>query len=326
MNLGIIARADSTGLGVIGWEFCRNLKPKKILGVDLFAQRGYGAERSRLPGAEWAEGSPISEAQVEDFLDGLDTVLTFETAYGPHLFPMARARGVKSVLVVMPEYLPPYPKGQAPDLFVNPTPWRADRIPSPSMVLPIPIAFDRFRDVTPRGRGADLLRVVHPAGRIVGRDRNGTKLVEKSLPLFSDCLFEIRSQTGRKESDRERLNYWETYEETDLLVLPRRYGGLCLPMQEAAAAGIPTVLLDVEPYRAMGWPTELLVPARVIGSRRMRGNPIDHFDARPQTLARYVNAITADPGLYDDLREKVFSWAKERSWGKLSVFWESALS
>jgi hypothetical protein len=35
----------------------------------------------------------------------------------------------------------------------------------------------------------------------------------------------------------ERTDYWAVYDDVSLLLLPRRYGGLCLPMQEAAACG-----------------------------------------------------------------------------------------
>ena len=31
-------------------------------------------------------------------------------------------------------------------------------------------------------------------------------------------------------------NYWDAYDGYDALVLPRRYGGLCLPVQEGMAA------------------------------------------------------------------------------------------
>jgi hypothetical protein len=53
-------------------------------------------------------------------------------------------------------------------------------------------------------------------------------------------------------------NYLDQYKDGDVLVIPRKYGGLCLPMQEALAHGIPVIMPDIEPndYRVAettGW-------------------------------------------------------------------------
>jgi hypothetical protein len=322
MTLGIVGRADSTGLGTIGWEFVRHLRPGKVLGIDLSGERSYAPVRSRFPAStHWTSGFPTRD-EVGDFLDGCSTVLTFETPYGPDLFPMAREKGIRTVLVVMPEYLPTYGPGQGPDLFVNPTPWSPFKLPSPTMTIPIPIALDRFD--YPRIRPLDEpLRLVHPAGRIVGRDRNGTLLVEKAAKLFHVPV-ELAVQEGRPIV-RDLTNYFDVFVKADVLVLPRRYGGLCLPMQEAAAMGIPTVLLDVGGYREMEWPGTLLVPSSRIGARRMRGNQIVHYQTRPPLLARYVNALLDDEEHYEKTSVFVRSWAEARSWEALRGWWESVL-
>ena len=321
MTLGIVARADSTGLGSIGWEFVRHLNPEKVLGIDLSEERGYAPVRERFPAStHWTSGFPTRD-EIKSFLDDLTTVLTFETPYGPDLFLLARERGVKSVLVVMPEYLPSYSNpADGPDLYVNPTPWSPFPMPKPITTIPIPIALDRFE--YPRERGRPL-RLVHPAGRIVGRDRNGTKLVEKAAPLFHAPI-SLAVQSGRPGA-RDLTNYFDVFLEADLLVLPRRYAGLCLPMQEAAALGIPTVLLDFESYRAMDWPSSLLVPSSRDGVRRMRGNQIVHHETRPKLLAQYVNALLDDEDHYARTSTYVRQWAEARSWEKLLGWWESIL-
>ena len=40
MKLGLIARADNTGLGMQTWEFYRAMKPEKTLVVDISAMNG----------------------------------------------------------------------------------------------------------------------------------------------------------------------------------------------------------------------------------------------------------------------------------------------
>jgi len=322
VTLGIIGRADSTGLGVLGIEFVRHLRPDRVLGIDLSAERGYAPIRAYFPAStHWTSGFPTRE-EIGDFLDGLDTVLTFETPYGPDLFPMAREKGIRTVLVVMPEYLPSFGPGLGPDLYVNPTPWAPFKLPTPTVTIPIPIALDRFDYPVPREIGAPR-RLVHPAGRIVGRDRNGTLLVEKAAKLFSVPLC-LSVQSGRSEA-RDLRNYFDVFVTADVLVLPRRYGGLCLPMQEAAAMGIPTVLLDVGGYREMGWPSSLLVPSRKMSTRRMRGNQIVHHETRPQLLAQYVNLLLDDEDHYQRTSGFVREWAEARSWEKLRGWWESVL-
>jgi glycosyltransferase involved in cell wall biosynthesis len=96
-------------------------------------------------------------------------------------------------------------------------------------------------------------------------------------------------------------------------------------MQEAAAMGIPTVLLDVGGYREMEWPSSLLVPASKLSTRRMRGNVITHYETRATLLARYVNALLDDADHYKRTSEYVRGWAEARSWEKLRGWWESIL-
>lgn len=320
MTFGIIARADSTGLGVLGEEFVRNLDPEKVLGIDLSSERKYGPVRSRLPERTvWTKGRPSFE-EISDFLADLDSFLTFETEYYPGLFALARDRGVRSVLVVMPEYLVAYPKGEGPDLYVNPTPFLHEKLPDPKMILPVPIAFDRLEPNVPE----EKLRLVHSAGRIVGRDRNGTRIVEKTNEAkLLPYPIEIRSQTGRPGLDVEVPDYWRALDEIDVLILPRRYGGLCLPMQEASARGIPTILLDVPNYREMSYPSSLLVTAFSHGTRRMRSTIVHHFDARPRSLAARVKVLLDDPDAFEKARGQVLDWARARSWESLRGWWES---
>jgi hypothetical protein len=65
-------------------------------------------------------------------------------------------------------------------------------------------------------------------------------------------------------------NYWDGWEEGDVLLYPHKWDGCSLPMHEALAAGMPVMTTRFWPFTAMG-----VMPPR-------RGPPIE-----PELLARY---------------------------------------
>lgn len=330
VSWGLIGRADNTGLGVLCEEFARNLHPDKVLGIDYTNVRGYATFRKRLPKhTKWVDGVP-TDADVEAFLEGLDTVLTFETPYNKRLYDIARAAGVMTVTCVMPEYFH-LEQRSLPDLLINPTPWRTEllrKYPVPVMELAIPIATDRLR---PKPRDPDApLRVVHMAGRPARYDRNGSQEVAKA-GRWVDGGVEIRWQGDGptvkvpKGEAHELDHYTDSYRGIDVLVLPRKYGGLCLPMQEAAACGIPTVMLNIEPYRQMGWPEQLRVRCTKARSRWFVGGLIDFYAVAPRVLATYTNHLVRNPAHYTRMSEAVHDWALRRSWPTMAPWWKAAL-
>jgi glycosyltransferase involved in cell wall biosynthesis len=56
----------------------------------------------------------------------------------------------------------------------------------------------------------------------------------------------------------------ELYTRVDALILPRRYGGLCLPMNEALLSGLPVIMPDCSPNNDV-LPERWLVPGTVKG-------------------------------------------------------------
>jgi len=63
----------------------------------------------------------------------------------------------------------------------------------------------------------------------------------------------------------------------DAMVMPRKYGGNCLPLNEALSSGMPVIMTDVLPNSHL-LPLEWLVPARIEGSFAPRFN-IDIYQA-----------------------------------------------
>jgi len=110
-RIGIIARCDNTGLGMMTVDFFRNLMVQKVLVVpgtpenhlDRFANRP-GVSVIVCPTRVPTLG------EIDRFLENVDVVVAFETPYDWNIFMRARQLGIKTVLIPMYEWTPPNDK------------------------------------------------------------------------------------------------------------------------------------------------------------------------------------------------------------------------
>jgi glycosyltransferase involved in cell wall biosynthesis len=336
VKLGIIARGEDRGLGVLTWEACRHLRPERVLLIDPApgVAKGFDQHAERFPGAtlaSWA-GEGLDERTVRRWLAGLDVVYTAETSYDPRLYEWARQLGVRTVLHVMPEFLRPAPPELRPDVWWTPTPWRLDRLPPSTVVVPVPVATDRF-DRQVRARCDTLL---HVAGHRAAADRNGTTALLASLRyLRTPTRIVITGQDGHLPAARlpshvelvERsagvADYWQLYDEGDALVLPRRYGGLSLPAQEAMAAGMALVMTDCEPQRTC-WPI-IPIAGRPRGELDTPSGPVPLYAAHPATLAAAIDRLLVLPSAAAKASAASLQWAATHSWQRLAIVWRHQL-
>lgn len=338
IKLGLIARPDNSGLGNQTWEIFRHLNPEKTLVIDLSGiadaddhcnKRAY---LDRFPGATVHQGMSPPPDVIEDFLSGLDVVFSAETFYCHDLLHRAIHRGVKTILQYNYEFLPhaSNPNLVGPTLFAAPSLWHyfATRLPN-KVHLPVPIATDRF---TPNPSPPEVPQVfLHPVGRPAIHDRNGTEDLIDALPLVrSDITVIFRCQRPGyvqnllrdrdfpanldiQVDDSAPSEYWRNYEGIDAVILPRRYGGLCLPANEALGASIPILMPDIDPNNR--WlPSEWLVPCHQM-SEFQAANPIIAHHTPPTTLALYIDNLAMSPDAYAHaLRQagrlrQVYSWS-----------------
>jgi glycosyltransferase involved in cell wall biosynthesis len=305
MRLGIIARSDETGLGNQTRNLTYMLKPTKVMLIDSTSFNGNTQYPQKYAGffAERVRGFPNTR-QIRGWLRGLDAVLTCETFYHSYFVNFARHAGVKTFLQYNYEFLDNLrdPRLPLPDVLLAPSKWRFDEMVRrfPNVVyLPPPTderLFKSARDVN-FSRAGRTRRYLHIAGRVAVHDRNGTDTLINSLRL-SHAEFElvIKSQTPLKPiADRRvRVDYncprdeAELYSDFDALVLPRRYGGLCLPMNEALVSGLPVIMTDVSPNNKV-LPAEWLVPTRYYGEFMAR-TPIKMYEAEETALAAKLDA------------------------------------
>jgi glycosyltransferase involved in cell wall biosynthesis len=98
----------------------------------------------------------------------------------------------------------------------------------------------------------------------------------------------------------------ELYTDFDALILPRRYGGLCLPMNEALLSGLPVIMPDCSPNNDV-LPTHWLIPATRTGSFMAR-TEIELHEADPRALGAQLDQLA---GLSSDelIQQKAEAYA-----------------
>ena len=340
MRWGLIARADESGLGTQTWEAYRHLHPDRTLVIDVSSMaddRDHCNKRtdlSRYPDALVHRGPIPTPEIIEEFLEGLDLVFTAETFYTYDLLNRANHRGIKTILQYNYEFLdylrdPHLPK---PTLLAAPSLWNYFHVHFTNKIhLPVPIATDRF---TPDPDPPNLPRTfLHPVGRPATHDRNGTGDLIAALPYIRSPMT-IRFACQRSDTvpallegvtvpDNIKIdivgpaeNYWDNYAGVDAVILPRRYGGLCLPAQEAVGAHLPVLMPNIDPnHRWM--PPEWLYPATVSGGFEARAH-IQVYRTAPTELARSIDRFSTDPVLYARARTQAAQLAESLSWDALA--------
>ncbi len=338
MRLGLFgARADARGLGIQTLEFARHLRPEKVVVVDMGKHTPLRQELQRFPGGEVLRFGAIAEDEMRRFLAGLDAVYCAETPYDDRLFTFAREMGVRSVLHANFEFLrhltdPAIPR---PDLFLAPSPWQFNRFPQPRALLPFPVARDRL----PFRRRESVATFLHVAGPGTVQDRNGTRVLFEALRyLRQPCKVIVRSQVPlppRRATWRPHVevvvqaadvaDYWRIYEGADALVLTRRFGGLCLPLNEAASLGMPMIVTDREPERSV-LPPECQVRAPRKRSAPAQSGRMEVLQPDARSLALRMDALVSSPELVARLSDASDAYASSISWDALADRFRAVLA
>lgn len=337
MKIGLIARADFTGLGVQTYDFYRHMNPDRVLVIDLQHLNGQQNDLSRYPGAkvlhytpypDTTQSHPNAIAAFNDFLDGLDLVFTCETPYDYHLFREAQRRGVKTVLQYNFELLDHVlePNLPRPDLFMAPSLWRYNEVPFGNKVF-CPVPVDRSRFIPIIKQRADTF--VHVGGTPALEDRNGTvTVIEAWRYVESDAKLIVYTQMGRYTTDHPRveirrgtiLDQLEFYRAGDVMVMPRKFGGLCLPLNEAMSCALPVVMTDLHPQNDF-LPAAALVKAwraRQVMTKMM----IDVHETESHVLAARIDELVESPTLVRELSEHNDLMAERISWENLKPVYQ----
>ncbi len=305
MRLTLLAVASETGLGYQTKAYYKHLKPDKVVIIDISDLNGQKQHYEWYDGAKdliTVKGIP-TDKDLELILQDTDVLLTAETAYNLNLYRLAKQKGVKTVCVENPEFYDhvKYPQYDMPDVIILPSVWMLDEITRHAnsrgtKVVQIhhPVDLDEiaFTERT-------SCKFIHIAGKPAAHDRNGTWDFLTACPdglvttQSSDLATVIRQRYRHARVLTNIDDPKKLYQLADVLVLPRKYGGNCLPLNEALASGMPVIMPDISPNNHL-LPKEWLVEAYVTGS----------FEPRTK-----VDIYTVD---HDDLRNKI-DWFRQQN-------------
>lgn len=309
-KLGIIVRADlGSGLQSQSYNLTRMLKPDRVLIVDSTPFNGAQQYPEMYEGFEsfTSNGFPTNLDSAR-FMNGLTHVLAAETIYNNKMYEIGRMKQIKTFTQTNWEFNdhiknPRLPK---PTTWLMPSYWHLEEmksIHSNTVYLPPPIFMNDFKEARNANLSRDSKRrFVHIIGKAASHDRNGTfdvidalkhtdvdfELVVRSqyeIPEYQELMNDnrIKLEIGNKEDQQE------LYKDFDAMILPRRYGGLCLPVNEALSCGLPVIMTDVSPNNQI-LPKEWLVPAQVFNQFMARTN-IDIYKSDTMRLGKKLEAF-----------------------------------
>lgn len=319
-KLGIVVRADDTGLGNQTHELVKMLNPEKILIIDSSTFHNKNVQHY-----DWYEGRNITVSRgfpdsrvLLKFFDGLSVVLSCETFYNKQFVALAKKKRIKTILQYNFEFLD-YMSNETlmlPDVLLAPSLWRFEEVEEKfsgrCMVKYLPPPTDS--QIFKRNKEVNSIRtnkLLHIGGKAAIYDRNGTNSVIDMLK-HSNSEYElvIKSQTDLKiESEDKRIavlvgneiNREDMYSGYDAMILPRRYAGLCLPMNEALMSGIPVFMTDISPNNII-LPGKWLSDASFVKDFMARIG-IKLYEADPKSLAKVVDKYFSQDNLSDDKQE-----------------------
>jgi glycosyltransferase involved in cell wall biosynthesis len=307
MRLGIIARSDNTGLGNQTMELVKMLNPNKILLINS----SFFNNNEQHP--EWYKGYDVLQTakgmphrrEILTFLDGLDVVISCETFYHLELVDLAKERGIKTILQYNYELFGHlvHPEWTLPDVLLAPSIWNFDVVAqsfgkkTKVIHLPPPTDHSLFNEAKEINVANDHKRILHIAGKKAAKDRNGTDSIFEMMKYSKeDYEMVIKSQTKVDYVSRDPRvkveignpnDRQDMYKGFDAMVLPRRYAGLCLPMNEALMSGIPVFMTNISPNNAI-LPANWLAESKIIDRFRTK-SLVDVYDVNPKTLAEVVD-------------------------------------
>ncbi len=301
MRIGILGRMDNKGLGNMTWEFCNHIKPVKIMLIE----NKFTNHSERFPGGIIINTKRPSDIQLEEFLEGLDIVITIETPYNKDLFLIAKRMGVKSVMIPMFEFL--NPKWLKPDLYLCPSKLDYDVAQGNKIHLPWPVN----NKVLKRRRPEKAETFLFNTGMGGVLNRNSVDEMHNAVKLCNGIKFIVNKQ---KHSEVD--NYWDLWKEGDIFAFPHKFGGLSLPIQEAMACGLPVISVDYYPFNEY-LPKELLMKPEWTSTENI-ARAVQFHHVSPQSIADKIKEVSEmPPEKIVELSDIGYKYSQSITWEKL---------
>jgi len=321
IKIGLVARCDNSGLGTLARDFYNNLPVEKSLLVLSRYQNDTSLFRNSIISER---GVPTLE-EVDRFLEGLDVVIGFETVYNWSIFSKAKERGIKTILIPMYEWTPE-PLPVIPDLIICPSKldydyYKQDYPKANVEYLPIPIDRKVFKFKKKKTATTFLFNNGH--GGFLERN-SLTELLQAISLIPLDAKFIINTQIPPAWGIKDRritlnigeMTREELFKEGDVFIMPHKFNGLSLPIQEAMSCGMPVISTDIYPTNDY-LPKEWLFEPEAMVKGRLGANTryIDIALISPKKLAKAIEKwINQDISKYSEMMDKK---AEEMSWKTL---------
>lgn len=322
MRFGLIARSETDrGIGIQSLAFHDHLDPERTL-VVLDQKSGFKSHPQNYMDATLVAlkhgplKNTLDERIVRDWWKGLDVVFSVETLYDWDLVEWARADGVATVVQGNPEFW--QATNPQPDVWTWPTRWRLRYLPA-GPVIPVPTV---IRPNVAAPIDAANLRILHIAGNRAMGDRNGTDLLALAarrappgtrITVYSQApVPTLRGVAYRAPVE----NRWDMYIGQHVLVLPRRYGGLCLPALEAMSCGLAVMMPQCEPNE--DWPIYGL-QGDTGRTLRMQTGDVSTFDTYSNDISNALKHLNNDRVALRQHMERARTWAEENTWNRWAL-------
>lgn len=308
MSKGIVCLATEQGLGRQAKSFIDNGLVQEVFCYPHSTYTNH---------YEWY---PNRCKTYDEMLDKVSEVWFLETPFNWDFVLKARGRGIKTVLFLMYECsrLP-----LIPDVLVGGSIMERIHFGDNVKVVNVPAP----REIKWRLREKAQV-FVHNAGHGGIGGRNGTKeLLEAMQYVKSPIKLIIRTQNLDFKSDDPRVDirhgdfpYDTLFDEGDVFIYPDKFGGSCLPIQEAHSAGMMIMTSNRIPLNT--WlPKEPLIPIKGYKKDKITEKTFDSAIVDPKDIAN-----TIDSWYNKDITEFSLAgkkWAEENSWEKLKPIYEA---
>lgn len=332
MSRALIARATDRGLGYLTKHIHDGLEWDRVI-VFVNPSEGYPDHLEWYLGAtviDISGGVPLNEVALA--LVGVDVLFSCETLYDWSIAEMCDDLGIRTVVLGMSELVHQAHPGSEqmphPTEWCWPTDWIGSFVPD-GPILPVPSFADR-----PQAKPSiDMLNVVHVAGRIAKADRNGTDLFLQALNRYDgpDIRATLYVQEGNPKIPRipQRVHLdvvrapkdrWSMYAKASVMVMPRRYGGLSLPVLEAVSSGVPVMMTQAHPNQSY-WPT-IPITARNGPTVHVPTGRVPTHIANPGRILQLLRLFAERPHSLDAARREAVEWAEANTWDTWRPRWD----
>lgn len=311
MRVGTVCYATATGLGI---------ECKAFFDHGLI-QEIFVVQHSRYKTEDWY---PDACSSVDELLDKVDKLIFFETAFDWQIIRKARERGIETILVTHYECTP------------NPPYYWPDKLIAPSDLdyeiykdVGLPLARINIPVETPWNERTVAKTFICNGGHGGIGGRNGiSELLDAMKYVTSPIKLIVRAQNGGLVSDDPRVEivnhsvpYEDLWKEGDVLILPEKFGGSFLPMQEAFASGLAVMASDRKPTNQ--WlPKELLIPVSGYTKKKV-GMEFDCAIVDPKAIAAKIDEWYGKD--ISAISKQGKQWAQLNSWKVLKPRYEAFL-